>query len=443
MLLTSKIIDELLDNKFEIDFPVLRLTQMSHEPKKVFSGPGSISQDSNGVLRLKLYLTYDSPEQFHQDFRDEFARPQLPPGKIIPESKYFSLAGMDMHGRGWFADRVWASGDLSMPAQGRIIRAKVNDLTSTTKLEHTPAKQRKIHFGVSTLVDLPWNDLDVSEKSISRSRFTVAVEDGPISVTKLDRYTSISISVPEIENPNDYATCIIDSISFATGYYLQPFFESLNDGSVIRTTLFSRRDIHRADRFLPALPQMSLTHSDDLADFVRTFSKLGKNRHSLAAGYWYRIYSAYGGNIENQALVLSTAIEGLLKAYFKDLGKPDADFVAQVQEFQSALDEIKVGDRVKQRVKSSLSNALSQTSKSALHALETSGSIPKHLIPIWNRLRNQSAHADELNMDDSTLQKLLDDVHGCLELFIRLVALASNYSGALVQYSQPSWPSTK
>ena len=138
--------------------------------------------------------------------------------------------------------------------------------------------------------------------------------------------------------------------------------------------------------------------------------------------------------------MLTTAIEGLLKKYFSEHGAPDADFVAQAEDAKPKIKAADIGQRIKERILSSLGNALSSTPKNSLHSLVVSEIIPVELIKTWSELRNKSAHADELKQSDAELQDFLDQLFGCLELFYCLLLKHIEYKGNYIRYSQTGWP---
>lgn len=78
---------------------------------------------------------------------------------------------------------------------------------------------------------------------------------------------------------------------------------------------------------------------------------------------------------------------------------------------------------------------MTSTTKNALHKLATIGLINEDLLKTWQHLRNKSTHADGLQMGDSQLQILLDEIHACLELFYRLILSHLGYTDSFVRYS--------
>lgn len=88
--------------------------------------------------------------------------------------------------------------------------------------------------------------------------------------------------------------------------------------------------------------------------------------------------------------MLTTAIEGVLKKYFSAHGAPDADFVAQAEDAKPKIKAVDIGRRIKERILSSLGNALSSTPKNSLHSLAASEIIPIELIKVWSELETKS-----------------------------------------------------
>ena len=54
----TKEIESILDSKLILEFFEIVLTQMKESIPRKYRGPGSIWQDSDGFLRLKMYHKY-------------------------------------------------------------------------------------------------------------------------------------------------------------------------------------------------------------------------------------------------------------------------------------------------------------------------------------------------------------------------------------------------
>lgn len=125
MLLSSKEIEQLLDTKLVLDSLDIVLTQNIESMPKSYRGAGSIYQDDDGFLSLKMYHAYQSGDEMTSEISNGLGGIGLTPGKIIERFHYFSLKAKDMYGRVWRAENVWVSGDISIPSTGRVIKSRL------------------------------------------------------------------------------------------------------------------------------------------------------------------------------------------------------------------------------------------------------------------------------------------------------------------------------
>ncbi|MEQ6494585.1 hypothetical protein [Pseudomonas aeruginosa] len=242
-----------------------------------------------------------------------------------------------------------------------------------------------------------------------------------------------------------YFKRVVESIGVAVGAHLVPQAEievSGNERSQIVRSL--NKGASEGHRLLPPIPVQHPHHFAGFQDFVRAYVNRFSEPFSQLAGFWYRILTGFDNGLENQALVLTTAIEGVLKAYFQSEGQPDEEFLRQVTDAIPKIKELNnLEPRARERILSTLGNAKNPTPSNALKSLYDLGVIPHPLVTVWKGLRNKAAHADELNFDSENIQVFVDQLYACLELFYRLVFWLVGYSGSIVEYSRCGWPEVK
>jgi hypothetical protein len=156
---------------------------------------------------------------------------------------------------------------------------------------------------------------------------------------------------------------------------------------------------------------------------------------------WHRILRASKGDIENSSLVLSVAIEGVIKAAFLCDHDADHHFQSQVAEARPRLEAVDLPDRVRQCVQSSLGNAVKPRVQDGLKRLIEQGAISQAHLDAWKALRHAAAHGELFVADsDPAMQAHLNRFHCCLDLFYRLVFVIIRYRGKHVDLSSPGWP---
>ena len=123
-MLNAEDTQRVLENAFSLEFLRAKLTQKRDESPVVYMGPGSITQQSDGSLTLKLYHLFESSAELLEDVKTTFGggekQPgeiifgvnELQPGQIIEDHHYFDFEGVDLFGFIWTSPRIWVSGNI-------------------------------------------------------------------------------------------------------------------------------------------------------------------------------------------------------------------------------------------------------------------------------------------------------------------------------------------
>lgn len=440
MLLDNKEIESAITNNLSIDFVSITLTQDTADSPKRYAGPGSIFLDTDGVVRLKMYHAYLNEEDIQRDFSDSFNDDGLVPGKIIGDQHYYSLEAVDMKGRHWSSSHVSISGHTSFPARGKVIETSLQKISLTHLNTNGDKPQSEFAYVIIPgKYKIPCNKFEKNDKGTSLTVCELDLGNYNCEIKKRDSHIEMSIRGSSSIAIDKYTNILIEAISICTGAFLRPKLRVESNKDRKLAVIYSTGKPLIQELQSP-IDGMNTRETVNLEEFARKYTNKVSEPFTELFGYWYRIFSDSSGELENRALVLTTSIEGLLKKYFSEHGIPDADFVAQAKDAKPKIKSVDIGSRIKERILSSLGNALSSTPKNSLHSLAASEIIPVDLIKIWSELRNKSAHADELKQSDSELQEFLDQLFGCLELFYCLLLRHIEYKGNYIRYSQTGWP---
>ena len=154
--------------------------------------------------------------------------------------------------------------------------------------------------------------------------------------------------------------------------------------------------------------------------YLESLSNLLRSSRSVF-GYWHKVSRVWRAGLESSALTLFVSIEGLVKTLYKELGK-DPGFKNLCAKSLTHLSKFDADERVANRLKISLESSGGYNAKTALIKLGESQFIDKDCASHWSKLRNASAHADELNSNPDKLQCHVDLVFSNLRLFYDLIA---------------------
>jgi hypothetical protein len=442
--LSPKDMDRVLSNTFALEFLKAKLTQKDTSEPVTYSGPGSVTQDADGHLQLKLYHLYQASSDMVAEVNSALGAGSLEPGKIIEDHHYFDFEGFDVYGKRWTSPHIWISGDVSFPSNGRVVTGQLKRIECETPIagEPTPPGAGIVQFAqfyIPGTFSIPFNLAEKTDNRIGMSACKIELENANCTIRKHETHLEVVVeSATAISD--EWLIRLLEGISVAIGSRLRPQLRNAKLGASRQVAIYSVVARSDASRLPPPIPTNYPHQAAELARFVALFVSKVATNHSQLVGYWYRVLRAFPNDLENSALVLTTSIEGLIKVHFLSLGNPDEEFLKQLAEAEPLLKEIKIGERARSRILSTIGNAKSPSPKSALFTLEKSGTLPKELISLWTKLRNKSAHADELKMENHELQEFINELHGCLELFYRLVMHHIQYSGKIIHYAKPGWP---
>ena len=430
-------IDKFVSNTFEIDCIEITLTQKVDNDPIVYAGPGTIKQNENGRLELKLYCKInDIKKEMSHRFKHHT------PGKIISDDNYFNLKAIDMSGVEWISDNIWVTADVSFPASGQVIKARLREI-ETYEEGSKKADKNYLFVVLPGKYEIPCNakvDLPNGGWRLSRSVFTA--NNMELDLNKYENYLIINVnSKPEFLNNIDASIKILEALNIILGKVARPVVMkyTLQENSVLKIKSvpdsFSNREFPTP--FKPSAPGGIQSFSC----FLEKYLMAVENPYSDLYGFWHKVNRAWQADIENASLSVGVAIEGLLSSYFRELGLPDDEITKQAHAAIEELNGVELGKRIKKRILDNINGLLNKSSpKSALYNLAQNGVFNKSIADQWVKLRNKSVHPDKLNKDPRAFQKYIDLTYSCIALFYILIFLIIKYDGKYLDYSENGWP---
>lgn len=439
-VLTDSELLKITRNNFTLDFVRAKLVQQTSAQPNVYKGSGSIYQDTNGKLRLKLYCCVEDSSEILSEFMSDFNGRDYTPGKIVGPDGYYSFEGVDLNGGVWTASDVAIDMHNSVPAGGRVVYAtRLRQIQSQRGVTHREKRSATLFVPGKFRVPFTHGQSGTVEKGLSSCTLEFGSTETVCLKTK-DGALVVDLATTD-QDVDNYTQRILEALGIAVGERLRPQVEIVLAGDQCRQIVRSIDDeASRHHRLVTPMPTNSPNGFSDFQEFINRYLSSFNNPYDQFAGYWARVLFSSGGGLENQALVLTTAIEGVLKSYFSIDMAPDAGYVDEIARAKPLVQELDIGERARQRLLNSLGGATTPTASNALRALENHQRIPPNLHSIWRSLRNKMSHADELQWDDTKRQLFVDDLYGCLELFYRLLMLHIDYQGHLTSFSKTGWP---
>jgi hypothetical protein len=433
--LNDEIIGSLLDKSFFLDFIEITLTQLGVDDPVIFSGPGTISMNPSGVLSLKMYHSF-------KDIKKEAfpLRVETSPGKIMGDQHYFNLKGVDMKGDTWTSDKLQVSTGFSWPAAGKVIETTLREIVNQTERHKNSSTDKSFVFMlVAGKFDIPCNETEkTANGGISLNTTKFEIEDTFFQFKTKDNSLVIILNGSPEKITTNTDRLLLEALSIIFGKFVLPNCISTTHGDVceikIRSVSDNFSNIKITEPIKYSFPHQTAPFKEFITRYLETFD----DPNSDMFGYWHKINRAWQAGIENAALAVTVAIEGVTKNYFKDNGLPDSEFIEQANEAKQKIKSLEIGKRIKERLLSSIGQSKTSNPKSSLFYLSEQGFFPKKLVEDWVELRNMSAHSDNLNEEEK--QVYINNIFSCISLFYRLLFTVTKYSGKYIDFTTENWP---
>ncbi len=437
----------MMDKKFVLDCPQMLLSpQLSTSSKKSYSGAGFVSQNPEGGLVFKIYCNDHVISHLFEDIEYFNA---LKSGEILGEEHYYSLLATDINGRQWESQRI--DPDTHFGPIGSVIKGKIKELFYTYQLKN-PAGGYFAEIYFPGDIDIPCNKTSEVEKIVDGKK---RASSGKWNIAKFD---ACGFDF-ELEKDKDWLIFCVKSKSI-----------EINSASIMR--------FNEALQFIfgcsLSWPTLELSNGQDRKIIVRPLNNYGKKStlgppialqqcrarsnmvwilfqkyleyiidyrenswHPLS--YWiHTVIESGAASFDIERLVLSVAIEGVLKSQFSELRPIDATLESQINKAKQIILQSDLQDNFKKRVEGALGSMSQQRAKDRLHILKGQGFVRDELIREYGKLRDSSAHGDLVS--GTQMQTDFDQYAAALVLFYHLIFSVINYRGEYTDYSRRNYP---
>jgi hypothetical protein len=403
----------------------------------VYEGPGLLTQEPDKSIRLRVFAALvDHSEAFQRLFNRD-----VMPGQLAPDSQYYDFEGRDPYGAVWRGKRIWIETDFG---SGTYVRARPRMLEKME--EHLKPVERSVVAFLSGEIKLPWHVVtEKGEQGWSVDRFEGKAGCFEWRIAKTDDGAWLTFKCEDSSVESRFEA-FLHGLSILAGRSLKPIYYSMCEDDWKTTRMLNR--LHEPDDeklLAPIRTQRSFAKDAHL--FLERFMGKAADEKQVGEGpcdwvhrYWHRILRARESDIENSSLVLSVAVEGLVKKTLLSERDVDPEFFKQAEEAKPILKKAGLGPRALGCVLSSLGNAKHPRVQDVLRRLVTEGIASEAHLKAWKGLRHAAAHGSVLEDDDKALQEHLDRFHVCLDLYYRLIFLLIGYEGRHTDYGMRGWP---
>lgn len=427
---------DVAEGKFTLSLPHCELRQCGADTPLVLAGVGFVDQGPDGDLALRMFVTEKHDVRATMK---SLGFGTLTSGVIIPTSEYYDVSATAQNGATWRAERQSINPIFGAKTEVRVA------LTHWEKVDMLPrpAAVAVERWFIQSEFELPWHMQSGDRRDWARDLFAFDDDDFAWALQKEDGGVNAQFTAKR-QPLEPHATRFMRALEMLRGRSLRPLITSTVSGKE-RTFRIHRRP--KPERLSLGPPiDLGRFEPGDAHRFIACCLHLAKEPSNAGDPlltlyrFWWRILRAHQGDIENSSLVLSVAIEGVLKALFPPSPDANAEFRRLVDAAKPAIGSLEVDERVRSSLLASLNHAIAAKPRDAMMRLEEQGVLEDTHIDAWKALRNAGAHGALLEDDDDRFQRHIDRFFCCLDMFYHLVFTVIGYRGGFIDYSARDWP---
>ena len=412
-----------------------------------YEGPGSINIEKSGLLSLKMYYLFGEKEDPFSIYANNLQAimDHAGPGQILPEDYFYTFTGIDMSGKKWEANGFSINPSISIPSLGFIIKANIRSIKCEDNQPYpntlSAPELQAIRIFVRGKYELPWNTYIQAGSSTSLAECKLTIGSHECSIRNAeDKYIHITKHF-DSEDQQGYKI-LLEAFSIATGKSFHPAIIISKDKNKTIAQIFSNSQTESRKELLSPIDSHLPSQHESFSKFVNAYYSKIQEPKSVLYNFWWRVLeSKTSSSIDNVCLILSVAIEGICKEYFSHLGSKE---IARkdIEEAIALTRNLNINPRLFNRINGMLNSSNTANPSTILKNLSKQNTISQEMRNAWISLRHSSAHADTIppeEINNSTVQKIINKMHSCLALFYQLIFEHIDYYGSYTDYSSPFW----
>lgn len=424
---------EIFSEKLELILSKCKFTQVGVDVPKTFTGKGIVRQCANGDFTLTMFIDDNDNDDVSGDLLNLFgyySKNGLDGGF---DPVYFDFEAIDFCGNKWKAER----GIIDYCSKSVITTRLMHLAVSLNRYDNDLEVAYYSRWVFKGNINLPWHN-EYIVNDVIHYVFEFDNDEFSWSVIMHENEFVASFSDKKIAS-NLTSSRFLYGLEILTGTLIEPvlsFHKSINDNNEV-VVIGDYRSVKTGFPQLPQPLSFDVLGEEDMHEFLRKFViyKEENNLESLSIlhNFWWRIIHSKNDQMENSSLVLCVAIEGMLnlcRKSFLSIVENDNGFMELIETTKSLIDDLKIDDRIKKCLSSSLTHASHPNSSLVIDRLIARGFITRNHKKAWKHLRNKCAHGS--SFDHNKIQQYNDLYTVCLDMFYIMIFLIIGYSGGFL-----------
>jgi hypothetical protein len=430
----------LVDGTFDWEYHKISVVQCGDVPNPFkYVGAGNIRQESDGTLRLKVLLERPADSGLWWPACTTVLAQHVKGGEIVPENAYFDIEAIDIAGRTWRASRAWISAESHLA--GAILTAAIFRIELSVK---------KSKPSLESIVRVICINDDFTSPS---AEFTDVIGVGRVRNATVFQYEQLSckiirhkshvifeIKTDDLDISKSLVKRLLGAAEFISGSPLQVAYWHTNVAhhELIAIQPWPRDQI--TNKLPSPIQHQSPIDADDYASLITAMMGNSSDENPAYYRYWTSLFHARQAGTAAFGLAAAVAAEAMVQNYFKDRMYAEAEFVKLCEDAIPLIKEMKLDERIANKIVGTLDRAKDTSTKNALYRLAPV--VSKASADAWGKLRHAAAHGT-LAYGSADLEKIHHRTFHCIHIFYSLLMLHINYTGHQIDYSTPPYSKIK
>ena len=429
-----------------IDCPSMQLTQCGAAKGRQYVGRGMIAWDGADQFTFRLYADPGTQGRYASEVIEEIA--EVHSAGFIPDNHYFELASKDLAGRAWSCPkaRIKVHGHI---ASGVVVTGTLERPLVNRSSAYDVAKESVLHIYFFNDLEVPFEKIVETQQDANGQTTRIALKDGPtefeadgvkFQITKADPEKGGVVLMAWVDAktlPQGLETRALEALRYVTHSMVYMCIVQKWEAGRLTTIVAPHQPVVQSF-FRQPLPA-HLQDRDFWELFKAYFAHVSKRQghndlHPLSIAL-LRVITADTKQLDVLGMLISVAVEGVLKAEFPDVAKPTSEFIGSLDQITSVIDGATDTDPdVKSRLLGSVNAMKLSRPKDKFKVLVLSRVITPEMVDAWNAVRNATAHADSYGPAHD-IRDVLRKYWKIQVLLNRLVFQAIGYSGRYYDYA--------
>lgn len=448
--ISPEFVKALSEGTMALDCPLVVFRQLRDQSPKTYEGRGLLLL-RDGEFQFRIYADKGENDA-HEALNEILEVSRWTPGEEIPKDEYFELRATDISGYEWTCSKVHVKRHGS--AYGLVLTGQMFDV-----LKHESNSGSSPHGSVLTLHFLEGLNVPLNRWKSTRSELNGQVTESKIEQVRSEFESGSLRFIVEKATPEQGSTIVHvfsnepladgletrveETLRYVT---MRPVrwcvMQKRSPGSLLVTLTPKRK--HSKPLFDEPLDPRSDLADDYWKLFLAYFEYVSKQPsraeyHPLSV-HLFHLTEGETKQLDGVGLIVSVAVEGVLKCAYPSTGEPSYGFLEEVERIRDEIRTLAFNDEaLRARVDGALNAMKGIRPGDQMKELVNQGVMTAHQQKTWTRLRNSSAHAS-VKFDPDSINKRWAECLTVYTLLNRLIFHAIGYKGQFCDYESRGWP---